>query len=984
MRGPLVILFLFVYAGIYCQELSHKQYTVKDGLPGSVVYHTVQDRNGFIWFATNQGVSRFDGKTFTNFTKEDGLPDNEILKLYLDKYNNIWFISFAGIPAVFHNNVIKRFDNCKKVIAICEDIQNDSIFLYTNYHLDNDSVLFFYKSPNYSGKWQFTEYQKNDLPYGLPFLKASSPKKINFYFSIAGKQKQVLSLKHESLTKEYFFKSSNEWPLPFSGKSFISFTEDKKAIVFSSSNALFFGNLNEMKVITSLKQLKLTYNDINYLFCENDSALWICTRTRGLLCIKNFLTSQHSVHAFFPQKFCTSILKDKEHGYWVTTHGDGVYFIPNPDFYILSAYSDINGQNALCIRPVGKQQLGVGFADGNVTKINFTNLRREVFPVFTAKNKNSRVVDIWPFGNNDLLVACDDAPYIISGRKSRKLPADGVKALYVSNANIFIACYAYVWKLDRQGKFVQLLFKKRITCITGNDSILYWGTLQGLYSCFKGNIQFLGEKYPGLSGIINHIDIAADSSIWISTQQGIVVMKNNITLLTIKKEDGLLSNSCKHVSFDKNTAWIATDKGISRIDYHWIQNRMKYSISNITEEDGLITNDVNQTTLAGNNVWAATAAGICWFSKNYISRSVISPLINIDRIIAGDSILPVKDTIQISYRTGKLLIELSGISFRSGKQMQYEYRLNGADSNWSSTVNNEIEFSALPFGKFIFEVRSVDRWGAKSGRPKRIIIIHSPPFWKTTWFLVSTYFLLAASLGAGFYMFYRSRNRKREQEYQLKKKVHDLEMMALRAQMNPHFIFNCLTSIQYHIIRADIRNANTYLHKFSTLIRQILQHSTDSTISLRDEIKILELYLELEKLRLNERMDYRLIVPDDLDQDNVYIPSMIVQPYIENAIKHGIAPLQHRKGILTVEIKQSGGCIEFIIEDNGPGIHDSMHRNSQFDQEYTSMGTGITEKRINAINDIQKNKILCRITDKLQAGQAGSGTIVHLSFPVLP
>src|SRR5438046_2382259 len=119
MRYLIVTLLVIVQVNTYCQELAYKQFTVKDGLPGSIVYNTLQDKNGFIWFATNQGVSRFDGRTFTNYTKEDGLPDNEILKLYLDKYNNIWFISFMGTPAVFHNGSIRRFDSCKGVVAVC-------------------------------------------------------------------------------------------------------------------------------------------------------------------------------------------------------------------------------------------------------------------------------------------------------------------------------------------------------------------------------------------------------------------------------------------------------------------------------------------------------------------------------------------------------------------------------------------------------------------------------------------------------------------------------------------------------------------------------------------------------------------------------------------------------------------------------------------------------------------------------------------------
>src|SRR5258707_9599636 len=112
MRGLLTLVFFLMVLGCRCQEVSYRQFTVKDGLPGSIVYQSLQDRNGFIWFATNQGVSRFDGRTFRNFSKEDGLPDNDIVKLYLDKHNNVWFISLMGIPSVFYHNSIIRFDNC--------------------------------------------------------------------------------------------------------------------------------------------------------------------------------------------------------------------------------------------------------------------------------------------------------------------------------------------------------------------------------------------------------------------------------------------------------------------------------------------------------------------------------------------------------------------------------------------------------------------------------------------------------------------------------------------------------------------------------------------------------------------------------------------------------------------------------------------------------------------------------------------------------
>src|SRR6185295_18937237 len=158
--------------------------------------------------ATNQGVSRFDGRTFTNYTKEDGLPDNEILKLYLDKHNNIWFISLTGIPAVFHNGSIKRFDSCAGVAAICEDRITDSIFLIGTSQILNQGVNGFYRSLNSSGKWQFARYFKKEvqpaLVYNWPIIRASSQTKVNFYFSVSDLKKYAIWVKEDTTIKCYF------------------------------------------------------------------------------------------------------------------------------------------------------------------------------------------------------------------------------------------------------------------------------------------------------------------------------------------------------------------------------------------------------------------------------------------------------------------------------------------------------------------------------------------------------------------------------------------------------------------------------------------------------------------------------------------------------------------------------------------------------------------------------------------------------------
>lgn len=989
MRILALITLISLCYNTYSQQLSYKQITGKDGLPGSIVYHALQDKKGFIWFASKQGVSCFDGRTFRNYTKEEGLPDNDIIKLYLDKYNNVWCISFVGIPAVIHKGIIRRFDHCTGVTAIVEDLLTDSIQLIAATLNTSSSEQGYYTSLNRPGAWAFTPNFEQKRPYaitGLPVLRASSPEKINFRFSFNDPHTFSLYLENGTNTRHYSGKRNGAQKMSLYGNhSFSCLTENNKGIVFNIDDTIFYATFKKMVPVVSLSALGIHMrSDINSLFCENDSTLWICTRSRGLLRISDFLTGHPRIGSFFDKSFCTSILKDQEQGYWVTTQGDGVYYLPNLYFYTFSTYPDMLNKNALCIGRSDKLTIMAGFADGNFIGINRTPASSKRFAAWGDQNKNNRVLHIWSLPHDAFLLSCDNGLYRYAGGKITLLRTVAAKEMYVAaDTAFFFGSSEGVYRLNKAGEIKEHLFWKRITCLTGLGAQVYWGTLHGVYSYRDGTVQYYGQQYPALAGIINHLDIAPDSSLWVSTQQGIAILRNGVVTL-LGKEQGMPGNMCKHVSFENNTAWIATDKGIARINYHWEQQQLRCSLSNITEEDGLTTNEVNQTIPAGDYIWAATARGISWFPKNYTSHSTYHPLTNITSIVAGGQALPVTDTIQVSDKVHQLLIELSGISYRSGKQVRYEYRLNGVDSNWSSTPNNIIEFSALPFGQYTFEVRAIDKWGNRSDHPARLIIIHPPPFWQTTWFVVCTYLVMALLLGTGFYLYHRRRQRKQEEQYRLRKKMHELEMMALRAQMNPHFIFNCLTSIQYHIMRADIRSAHIYLHKFSTLIRQILQHSTESTIPLGEEIRILELYLELEKLRLGDRMDYQLRIAADLKPDEHSIPTMIVQPHLENAVKHGIAPLQHRKGVLTVDIKKTGEYIEVVIEDNGPGIYASNNNQEADDQEHISMGASITFNRINALNAIQKNKILWQVTDKQQSGQPASGTIIHLSFPLTP
>lgn len=971
---------------IGAQDLSFKRYSVRDGLPGSTVYSTLQDKNGFIWFATNLGVSRFDGRTFRNFSRQDGLPDTEVMKLFLDSHNRVWCTTFAGIPAVFLGDSIVRFDNCHNVTAVAEDQQNNTIYLVGHVLQQQNTSCVLYSALNISGKWVFKK-EVRDTPDHWPIL-AKSLQGINFYFEGEGNYRSSLLLSGPSFVRRYTLRM--ESGRPFDGVSFAALNNDKPGIAFFGDDSIYYANEHALYSILPVSFFNLRHN-LTSLYCENDSVLWLCTRNKGLLRIRNFLTPHKTIESFFPKTFCTTIIKDQENGYWVTTHNDGVYYLPGLSFRTITSYPAFADTDVRSIRNIDSRTVVAGFANGNILFIDNQDLQCKSLPASESGHKNNQVLDIKPLSNDVVLIASDAGLSTISGRKEVRLVEGldnymAVKGIFVTpgKTSYVTASARGVKERNLKTNTDSIMFVGRTTCVTGVGRRFYWGTLHGVYMKEDGSKAIdLGAMHPALSGIINHLAISSDSALWALTQEGIVILKDG-AITHIGDEDGILSDNCKHVWFDNNVAWIATNKGISRVTYRWESKKLRYVISNVTEEDGLITNDVNQTTTDDKYLWAATAQGISFFSKNYVSESARPPLVNINRIVSGGITLPSKDTIQLQYPDNKLQIELSGISYRSGRNIHYEYRLRQLDGGWSQLAGNVVEFSALPFGVFTFEVRAVDRWGKKSATPKRIVIVNPAPFWKTNTFAVSLYIATAVLMGIAFYILLRRMHRKKEEEYRLSKKMHDLEMTALQAQMNPHFIFNCLASIQYHVMRADIRSATNYLHKFSTLIRQTLHHSTSSSIVLREEIKILALYLDLEKLRLGERMEYNIYVSPDLQADSVYIPSMIVQPYVENAIKHGISPLKDRVGKVAINFERRGDYIDCTIEDNGPGIYAEAKRDVELiGNDHISLGTTITKNRINTLNLIRQKKIKLEIVNKSEAHLRGPGTMIHLSFPIL-
>jgi len=221
-------------------------------------------------------------------------------------------------------------------------------------------------------------------------------------------------------------------------------------------------------------------------------------------------------------------------------------------------------------------------------------------------------------------------------------------------------------------------------------------------------------------------------------------------------------------------------------------------------------------------------------------------------------------------------------------------------------------------------------------------------------------------------------------ELELQSKMIHLRQQALGALINPHFIFNCLNSVQHYLNRNDKDLANRYLAQFGRLIRLTLEYAQEMYIPLTVEMERLNLYLELEKLRCGELLNYKVTVDKNLLRSNLKIPNMILQPYVENAIWHGIMP-KESVGYLSVDIvKQNSDEIKITIEDDGLGIGNRALAVKNTSGKRISVGMVLIKERLELFKKAGNRNYEVRITDKLSSGMGNSGTIIELDFPILP
>ncbi|MEO7043788.1 MAG: histidine kinase, partial [Ferruginibacter sp.] len=454
-----------------------------------------------------------------------------------------------------------------------------------------------------------------------------------------------------------------------------------------------------------------------------------------------------------------------------------------------------------------------------------------------------------------------------------------------------------------------------------SDSSIYIGTINGLYKIDKiDSIPISIHKDIFNSGIMCIRELSKGVLAIGLRFGGIVVLKDDKIIYSITEDDGLINNSIKYLLPIQSNLWVATANGISVISFKGFDFE-KYSISNFGKSKGLSDLIIYQLAAFKNDILAATNKGIFQI-KNRDSLVKITPEIlplYISMVnFAKKDTTNLKD-INMPFSDNKIIFYYTALSFAASNDVKYYYRITSSDSAWTETKGNELILENLSPGAYVLQLKASLPSEKRYSKIFSVNIKIEKPWYQNNWLRL---FIIIALLTIIFISFRWRIGKIRIKDFEknnIKVRMAELEQTALRSQMNPHFIFNCLTSIQQLIILQKNDEANDYLVQFSKLIRDTLENSSKSFLSIRNTIEYLSRYLLLEQMRFPGQFDFDFKTDKEVNVDKELIPTMIIQPLIENSIRHGFKGLVNKKGLINISFEGREGFIICTITDNGIG-----------------------------------------------------------------
>lgn len=985
----LISLSFFLPALSFGQQPALRNYTVDNGLPSSEIYHIIQDTKGYIWMATNMGVSRFDGRTFKNFDVQNGLPENTVFEIFEDESNRLWFVSFPFQLSYFQNDSIHQY---KYNQTLSELAGHGLVPLKKCFRADKEMNVWFsflndgtlYNLDKHGKLKKIIHLSNNSLSISIinvggQMLAAQSA--INTHdFTISLEINKIFrKIKIDNEIRKY------------SGSFFIMESLQSGELLFAQN-----------ELLTVIKPDGASFsrffeNRILWISSDSEGSIWIGKEFTGAekFSIDDLKMGLNSTEKYLNGITITSVLKDNEGGNWFTSQGAGLFYLPSKAFISYTIDDGLSGQNVKYLE-FFKGKLYIG-AEDSYKMDTWEN--GKINTIDDYGQDENKIKAITKFKDSILWIGTEKHLYSFDGRSYNKIVNNhpsllqsplksgllfSIKDIYpindkivllaqmrslavVNNANVIYDSY-YNDKLA--------LRIESIAQIT--DSLFLLGTFNGLWSFDGKSFKYLGNDSHFLSQRITDIVTFNDRKDYILATKGSgIIVKYGDNLIQVNKTRGLPSNSITSLLCTKTELWAATNNGIFMIELKELTEKSPH-INIFKREHGLISNEVNQIKGDGKLLFIATNKGLTVFDRDKYEPLKITPPIYIQNISINKNDTVFKTAPILKHNQNFVSISYAAINFRDAGELLYKYRLKGLTNNWVYTRNLQVEYAFLPPGNYKFEVYAINSDGLISSTPATLRFTIRPPFWKTWWFISLTIISGIALI----VLYLRIRLKMLRKEHKLQSDIGMYREQALIRQMDPHFVFNSLNSIQSFIIKNDSAASSHYLSKFARLMRLILNNSQKQAVTVSDEVDALSLYMELESMRFKHKFDFEITVDPEIESDSTYIPAFLVQPFIENAIWHGIMNLD-KTGVIKVEFKKDNNQILCFVEDNGVGRKRAAELKSTADKYKKSMGISIVESRLILLSDFYGVRMKMEFDDLFDEAQIPVGTRVSVNMPIV-
>jgi len=966
---------------LYSQTPGYWHLSDKDGLPSNTIYHIIEDNNGYICLGTSAGLTRFNGfkcQTFANLNSKS----SDASDLCLDKQGNIWFSNF--------NHELFKFNQQNQSIEKIEGVNHNNFNAQGKFDIDhlnniwftNNKNIYFYNSTDKTIKtiadqisppYSFGLYGNNELLFGS----------IKIYKALYTKYPEI---EITELTTE-----TNKLEKP------ILLYDVKKQFILP-----VYYNINNVPDGLKILDLNLFPNikSVQNICLLKDKSIWICTSDGVVIFNEKGELSNNNV--LLKGKNVSYAFLDSKNNYWVATLNEGLFMISDFNIQSFEFYNDNHQLNGISCLTVFQNNLLVGTQNGKIIQFNQNNEYREFDLSFNRSIYNISNIDNQSVLINQMIFNSKFKPlnitynlsaakdfiqldnyYIVSNNSGlRILDKNNLFNNKIENDNVTLN----IEIRDENNKIISnsvKLFNRVI--IEGRADKLYmdskkriWiNSSSGIYCLMLKNNTLVKYEFSYNKNALA-LDFTEDNKglIYLAiANEGIVIISENGIIKKYTMKDGLLNSNARKILWKNNRLWIATANGLNSI------NTLDNKVYDIRIADGIMSNDIQDICWYNNKIWIATFKGLSSINDNFIPSNPFPPSISLLKTevngIAFSSL-----TNEFKYNQNNLGFYFEGINYKSRQLMFYKYRLIGLSDNWISLSgnNNYILFQGLEPDNYKLEIIAYNDKGLAS-KPLEYSFKITKPIWLKSWFWIAV--LIGVLLLIALYI--RNLQIQNNKKIQLENDLRISQLTSLKAQMNPHFMFNALNSIQDFILLNDKKSANMYLGKFSDLMRLILDMSNQLHVLLSHEFKALKLYLELESLRFEDSFSYEIIDDKNLDPSEWKIPSMIIQPFVENAIKHG---LLHKRGERKLWVyfdkKENENTIKVVIKDNGIGRKAAEQINLSKSNRHQSFATGATERRLNLLNQNIDNNIEITYEDMLDTNQIVSGTSVTINIPLIP